>query len=86
MTLPACPIRSTSRQAYPQEHGVPKMSARPIVQPAQPRETAQIHLPDGRIYEAPVGTPLEAFFKAIDFDLPGPIVAAHINCELRELT
>jgi uridine kinase len=62
------------------------MSAHPIVQPAQPRETAQIHLPDGRIYEAPVGTPLEAFFKAIDFDLPGPIVAAHINCELRELT
>jgi uridine kinase len=62
------------------------MSAHPIIQPAQPRETAQIHLPDGRIYEAPVGTPLEAFFKAINFDLPGPIVAAHINCELRELT
>jgi uridine kinase len=62
------------------------MSAHPIVRPAQPRETAQIHLPDGRIYEAPVGTPLETFFKSIDFDLPGPIVAAHINCELRELT
>ena len=60
--------------------------ARPGVRPAGPRKTAQIRLPDGRIFAAPVGTQLEAYFGAIDSDLPAPIVAAHINGELRELT
>ncbi len=62
------------------------MDAKSIVRPARPRETAQVRFADGRIYEAPVGTPLETYVKAVDFDLPAPIVAAHINGELRELT
>ena len=62
------------------------MDTSPIVRPAKPRQTAQVHLPDGRIYEAPVGIPLETYIRTIDFELPAPIVAAHINGELRELT
>lgn len=62
------------------------MQARSIVRAAEPRQTAQVHFADGRIYEAPVGTTLETYIRAIDFDLPAPIVAAHINGELRELT
>lgn len=62
------------------------MDAKSIVRPAKPRRTAQVCFSDGRIYAAPVGTTLETFTKAIDFDLPAPIVAAHINGELRELT
>jgi uridine kinase len=62
------------------------LSDLPEVRPAQPRRTAQIRLPDGRLYQAPVGTQLESYVKAIEFDLPAAIVAAHINGELRELT
>ncbi len=62
------------------------MGRESIVRPAEPRQTVQVHFADGRIYEAPVGTTLETYLQAIDFDLPAPIVAAHINGELRELT
>jgi len=62
------------------------MQARPVVRRAEPRQTAQVRFADGRIYEAPLGTTLETYIKDIDFDLPAPIVAAHINGELRELT
>ncbi len=62
------------------------MKNQPIIREAQPRETAQIQLPDGRIFEAPIGTTLETYFKAIPLEVPAPIVAAHINGELRELT
>jgi uridine kinase len=57
-----------------------------IVRPSSPRTTAQIHLPDDRIFEAPVGTPLETYFQAIDYASPAPIVAVHVDGELRELT
>jgi len=56
------------------------------VRPAEPRKTAQVRFADGRIYEAPVGTTLETYIRQVDFDLPAPIVAAHIDGELRELT
>jgi len=50
-----------------------------------PRDTVQIHLPDGQVLEGPRGTPLELFLK--DFSNPkAPIVGAIINDELRELT
>jgi uridine kinase len=62
------------------------MNQQSIVRPAKPRQTAQVYLADGRIYEADVGATLETYITAIDFDLPAPIVAAHINGELRELT
>jgi uridine kinase len=62
------------------------MHPKSVVRRAEPRQTAQVHFADGRIYEAPVGITLETYIQEIDFDLPAPIVAAHINGELREIT
>jgi uridine kinase len=56
------------------------------IYPAQPRDTAQVWLDDGRVFEGPVGTPLEAFIQAAGSDPFAPAVAALINDELRELT
>ncbi|MGQ9489344.1 MAG: nucleoside kinase [Anaerolineae bacterium] len=65
-------------------------TAQPIVRvyPAEPRTTAQVKLPDGRIYEAPVGTEVRHYIAAAGADRPWPfpIVAVLIDGELRELT
>ncbi|MGD8245324.1 MAG: nucleoside kinase [Anaerolineae bacterium] len=53
---------------------------------SSPRRTAQIRFPDGRIYEAPVGTPLEDYLQTALGDSPVPFIAALVNGELRELT
>lgn len=60
----------------------------PTVRLAQPRTTAQVKFADGRVYEAPAWTPLEAYVRAAAADQPwrSPIVAALIDDELRELT
>ncbi|MCX6029367.1 MAG: nucleoside kinase [Chloroflexi bacterium] len=58
----------------------------PVV-PAQPRATAQVQFADGRAFEAPVWTPLDAYVKSADDGRwKFPIVAALIDYELRELT
>ena len=46
----------------------------------------QIHLPDGRTLEGPRGLCAEKFLKAIEADLPAPMVGVVINGELHELT
>jgi uridine kinase len=51
-----------------------------------PRKTAQVSFPDGRILEAPVGTPLEDYFRVAFGDSPVPFIAALVDGELRELT
>jgi len=53
---------------------------------AKPRETSQIHLPDGRTFEAPVGTSLERYIQAAMGDSPVPVIAALVDGQLRELT
>ena len=53
---------------------------------ARPRETSQIHLPDGRTFEAAVDTPLEQYMKAALGDSQVPVIAALVNGQLRELT
>jgi uridine kinase len=53
---------------------------------SSPRRTAQIRFPDGRIHEAPVGTPLEDYLQTALGDSPVPFIAALVNGELRELT
>ena len=55
---------------------------------AEPRATVQVTFADGRIYEAPLGTQLEAYVRAAAADVPWPmpIMAALIDDELRELT
>jgi len=56
------------------------------VRSAKPRETAQVRFPDGRTFEAPLGTPVEQYIKAALNDSPVPIIAALVNGDLRELT
>ncbi len=53
---------------------------------AQPRDTAQVWLDDGRVLEGPIGTPLEQFILAAGSDPQAPTVAALIDNELRELS
>ncbi len=56
------------------------------IHPAQPRETVQITFPDGRVFEGPPGTSLEAFIRAAFPNADVPIVAALVDGRLRELT
>ena len=56
------------------------------VRSAEPRETAQVRFPDGRIFEALVGTPAEQYISAAMSNNPVPVVAALVNGDLRELT
>ena len=65
--------------------GVHRASAGEI-HPAQPRDSAQVWLDDGRVFEGPVGAPLEAFIEAAGSDPDIPTVAALIDNELRELS
>jgi uridine kinase len=57
-----------------------------MIYPARPRDTAQVWFDDGRVFEGPVGTPLEDFVHAAGSDPGVPTVAALIDNELRELT
>ncbi|MCD6519180.1 MAG: nucleoside kinase [Anaerolineae bacterium] len=62
------------------------MAEKPSVWPAQPRETVQVRLPDGRTFEGPVQTPLYAFITAAYPQSRPPIMAALVDGELEELT
>lgn len=53
---------------------------------AIPRQTVQVCFPQGEVYEAPVGTPLEEFVRMAEPGGAAPIVAALVNDELWELT
>lgn len=57
-----------------------------LVWTSAPRRTAQIHFPDGRTYEAPVGTPLEHYLQTAVGEPDVPFIAALVNGELRELS
>ena len=61
------------------------MSEPPHIVLSAPRETAQVWFDDGRVFEGPIGTPLEAFIRTAGSDPRVPTVAALINDELREL-
>jgi uridine kinase len=58
----------------------------PAVTPASPRRAAQVCFPDGRTFEAPIGTPLEAYIQAAFPDPPVPMMAALVDGKLKELT
>lgn len=55
------------------------------IQPAEPRQTAQVRFPDGRVFEGPVGASLSDFIKAAYPPNEHPIVAAMADGQLREL-
>lgn len=57
-----------------------------VVRLGKPREMAQVWLPDNRILEAPVGTPLEDFLRATGLIDEKLVVGAIINGDMRELT
>ncbi len=61
------------------------MSEKHTVRPAEPRRTAQAHFPDGRTFEAPVGTRVEAYIRRAYGDHPVPFIAALVDGALREL-
>ncbi len=56
------------------------------IHPAEPRNTAQVWLSDGRVFEGPIGTQLEKFIHVAGSDPDSPTVAALVDNELRELT
>ena len=62
------------------------MSNSNAIRPGQPRETVQARLVDGRIFEAPPGTPL-ADILCVAAQPGAPMTAAAvINNKLAELT
>lgn len=56
------------------------------VVPSSPRQRAQVRFPQGELYKASAGTPLEDFVKAALPDHATSIVAALAGGELRELS
>ena len=56
------------------------------IKQSDPRETVQITLPDGLTFEGPVGTTLESFLRAAYPNPEAPLIAALVDCHLRELT
>ncbi len=57
-----------------------------MVWTSSPRRTAQVHFPDGRTLEAPLGTQLEHYLRAAIGEPEVPFIAALVDGELRELT
>ncbi len=51
-----------------------------------PRETVEVHLPDGRVLSGPRSTPVGGFLAEITDTFRAEIVGAVVNGELRELT
>jgi len=59
------------------------------VRSVKPRQTAQARFPDGRTFEAPIGTHVEQYIEAArekDIVSAVPTIAALVDGELRELT
>lgn len=60
--------------------------ALPTVRPAQPRQTVQVRFPDGRLFEAPRSSPLEAFVAAVRRPGDPLTVSAIVEGKLVELS
>jgi uridine kinase len=56
------------------------------ITPAEPRTTAQVKLPDGRVFEAPLNTAVGDVLRAACGEPARPLMAAIVNGRLRELT
>lgn len=57
-----------------------------IIKLDKPRETVEVHLPDGRVYSGLRGSPVGEFLKHTEEWQSTHIVGAIVNGELRELT
>jgi len=58
----------------------------PSIQTVTPRETVEVHLPDGRVLRGPRGAAAGDFLKAVEKEGSAPVIAAIINRDLKELT
>ncbi len=56
------------------------------IRPARPRTRVQATMPDGRVFEAPLGTPVGDVLREACGELPQPCMAAIVDGRLRELT
>jgi len=56
------------------------------IRQTSPRETAQVWLSDGRVFEGPAGATLLSFMEAAGLGEGPPVTAALVNGQLRELT
>jgi len=56
------------------------------IQPVTPRDTVEVHLPDGRVLSGPRGATAGEFLLADPGSGSAPLVAAIVNGDLRELT
>jgi uridine kinase len=61
-------------------------AARDKVESCQPRQTALATFPDGRCFEAPIDTTVEAYMEAAFPDPEVPFIAALVDHKLRELS
>jgi len=57
-----------------------------VVRPSRPRRDVRVCFPDDRIFQGPIGTPLEAFVRVAYPQVTNPVVAALVNDTLRELS
>ncbi len=57
-----------------------------IIKESSPSPLVEIHLPDGRVFSAPRGTPVGAFLRALPEWSKPQITGAVVNGSLRELT
>ena len=55
------------------------------IKPVTPRDTVEVHLPDGRVLSGPRGTCVGDFLGADSRSDGAPLVAAIVNTDLREL-
>lgn len=83
-----CQIRKPRLGPGPAAGGLWAIISFPMsaVREARPRETAQVRLTDGRIFEGPVGTPLEEYLRAAYPEAAIPCVAGIVEGRLWELT
>ncbi|MCL4561351.1 MAG: nucleoside kinase [Chloroflexi bacterium] len=56
------------------------------IETVNPRETVEVHLPDGTVLSGPRNTAVGEFLNAVNNSDDPPIVGAVVNSELRELT
>ena len=61
------------------------ISKQPSIQQTEIRRRVQVHLPDGRVFEAARNTPLVEFFRIAFPDRENPPMAAVVSEQLREL-
>lgn len=59
---------------------------KPVIRFVKPRQTVEVHLPDGRVLSGPRGTPLEHFLMKLPEARNPLIVGGIVNTQLRELT